>query len=127
MAKRCAPRRSKQDSADLVRLEERMNALIETIERDRDAVKAEQAELRTEFKEEREDARKHRQALRDVISSLSQSVTTLSDRVNDMRPVVTQLEMNRQRAVGIVWALRAMWATIGGAAAWLLAKVTGHA
>lgn len=85
---------------------------------------AERNELRVELKDEREDARKHRQGLRDVIGSLSQSVTTLSDRVNDMRPIVTNLEINRQRAVGIVWALRALWAALGAAAAAAITKIS---
>ncbi len=73
------------------------------------------------FRDSEEAAATHRESLRVVIAALSQSVSTLAESIKTMRPemaetksIVTGLEANHNRAQGFVWALRGLWAMIGG-------------
>lgn len=79
--------------------------------------------LRQEFKDERDVARQHRESLRMVITANSAAIATLTERVAEMRPTVQQLEARGNQAQGIIWALRAFWAVVGGLAVAGLSKI----
>lgn len=92
-------------------MDERIDNLVKALDRQHD-----------DFKDAEVAAALHRQGLRDVIAALSQSVATLSNNMMEMRPMVSVLEANRHRAQGFVWALRMLWAAIGGMAGAALVK-----
>ncbi len=91
-------------------MDARLDNLVKALDRQHD-----------DFQESEKAASSHRESLRTVIAALSQSVATLAESVKTLRPelldtkaIVTGLEADHNRAQGFVWALRGLWAMIGG-------------